>query len=411
MKTGNLADHFEGVAVRRLTPNDCDLNVSNGHELDGSSKLREILGETESKATHGAGFPTRIFYFDDEQDEPVRGDIFCSWYDCRANQPKRRAEWRLYYQASEVLGHNGLAKAGDLIFVALEKSSRCLVIVVAAKDSVFERRFLSLFRISGEDLESLSIREITDEDDLGFLEREMLDLLEMVPVVEDPELLEIMIRDFGPAFPTTKVFSEFARKHLDSSPGPVDPDRFLLDAIDREEALFRILERHLVEERISKPFGNVDEFVSYSLSVHNRRKSRAGYALENHLDYLFTQFGLRYETGAKVEDNKRPDFLFPGSREYFDDTFPVDLLVLLGAKTSCKDRWRQVLSEGNRLETKHLLTIEPAISRNQLHEMNASKLQLVAPSSIRDTYPATEAAHVQTLADFIFRVKELQHTE
>lgn len=411
MKKSKLADHFEGVAVRRLTPNDCDLKVSHGHELDGSSRLREILGETESRFSNGGGFPTRIFYFDDEKEGPLFGDILCSWYDCRANQPSRSAEWRLYYSDSEVLGHNGLAMAGDLLFVALERVSRSLVIIVAARDSTFERRFMQLFQIEGAESSALEVRQIRADADLGFLERQMLDLLEIVSVVDDPELLRIMVDKFGSSFPKTKVFSEFARQDLATDTIAEDPDRFLLDAIDREEALFRIFEKHLVEDRINNTFENVDEFISYSLSVHNRRKSRAGYALENHLDYLFRQHGLRYETGARVENNKKPDFLFPGRTEYFDMNYPTGLLVLLGAKMTCKDRWRQVLSEGNRLATKHLVTIEPSISRNQLREMNASNLQLVAPSPILYTYPETEAERVQSLAEFINLIKRLQHTD
>ena len=42
---------------------------------------------------------------------------------------------------------------------------------------------------------------------------------------------------------------------------------------------------------------------------------------------------------------------------------------MLAAKTSCKDRWRQVLAEADRIRTKHLLTLEPAISKIQTAEM------------------------------------------
>jgi hypothetical protein len=50
--------------------------------------------------------------------------------------------------------------------------------------------------------------------------------------------------------------------------------------MDREEVLFRTLERHIVNERLRRGFSDGDEFVAFSLSVQNRRKARAGRALE-----------------------------------------------------------------------------------------------------------------------------------
>lgn len=90
------------------------------------------------------------------------------------------------------------------------------------------------------------------------------------------------------------------------------------------------------------------------MSVQQRRKARAGYSLENHLSCLFEERGLTFERGAHTEGKKKPDFLFPGTRAYHDEAFPVAALTLLGAKSTCKDRWRQVLTEGARVPAKHL---------------------------------------------------------
>ena len=107
---------------------------------------------------------------------------------------------------------------------------------------------------------------------------------------------------------------------------------------------------------------DVDGFLSFSLSVQNRRKSRAGQALENHLEELFTAHGIRFARGVVTENCNTPDFLFPGALEYQNPTFPTAMLTMLGAKSTLKDRWRQVLSEAARIEDKHLLTLEPGIS-------------------------------------------------
>ncbi len=65
---------------------------------------------------------------------------------------------------------------------------------------------------------------------------------------------------------------------------------------------------------------------------------------------------------------------------------------MLGVKSTCKDRWRQVLAEANRIEHKHLLTFEAAISSNQTDEMRTKNLQLVVPRRLHDSYTETQRA-------------------
>ena len=61
-------------------------------------------------------------------------------------------------------------------------------------------------------------------------------------------------------------------------------------------------------------------------------------------------------------------------------------LTMLGAKSTCKDRWRQVLAEAEKISRKHLLTLEPGISEPQTHQMEASSLQLVVPQPVQGSY-------------------------
>ena len=150
---------------------------------------------------------------------------------------------------------------------------------------------------------------------------------------------------------------------------------------------------------------DVDGFVSFSLSVQNRRKSRAGHSLEHHLASIFEAHQLDFDRGARTEGNKRPDFLFPGTKAYQDPGFPASSLTLLGAKSSCKDRWRQVLSEGERVLEKHLITLEPGISTNQTDEMQAAGLQLVVPSPLHASYRPEQASWLMSLEDLLNMTK------
>ncbi|MBI5397105.1 MAG: hypothetical protein HZA91_17545, partial [Verrucomicrobia bacterium] len=99
---------------------------------------------------------------------------------------------------------------------------------------------------------------------------------------------------------------------------------------------------------------------------------------------------------------------FPGAAQYFDASFPVAWLTLLGAKTSCKDRWRQILAESARVKEKHVVTLEPAISANQLAQMRAHNLQLVIPAPLHVTYPEAERAKLLDMATFIAAVGDKQ---
>ena len=74
---------------------------------------------------------------------------------------------------------------------------------------------------------------------------------------------------------------------------------------------------------------------------------------------------------------------------------------MLSAKTASKDRWQQVLSKAMRILDKHLLTLEPGISENQTDQMRTSRLQLVVPRGIHETYGG-EPAEMAYVAIRIF---------
>ena len=186
------------------------------------------------------------------------------------------------------------------------------------------------------------------------------------------------------------------------------PDAQLLKWIDTEYALFRSFEEKIYAPIYSVPFANCQELVKFSNIILNRRKSRAGKSLEHHLATIFTAAQLEYEEQTVTEDNKKPDFLFPGGEAYHNLLFPTDKLVFLGAKTTCKDRWRQVLNEANRIETKYLFTLQQGISKNQLREMKHEHLKLVVPATYRTSFDKEFRPEIETLASFIEIVKVKQ---
>ena len=134
-----------------------------------------------------------------------------------------------------------------------------------------------------------------------------------------------------------------------------------------------------------------------------------GLSLENHLEAVFACHGLRYVRGTETENRSKPDFLFPGAAEYHDLQFPAERLTMLGAKSACKDRWRQVLPEAGRIDVKHLLTLEPSISANQTDEMAARGVQLVLPRELHETYAPAPRSSLMDLDTFINLVTRRQN--
>ncbi len=222
------------------------------------------------------------------------------------------------------------------------------------------------------------------------------------------ELLGEMQTRFGGDFPTTIEFSDFARETGVTVDPVADPDEALITWIEWEYELFRVLEKQIVELRLKQGFEEVDEFLSYSLSVQNRRKSRTGHALENHLIRIFTDNGLRFSNSCETENKSKPDFMFPGCEEYHVGDFDPKRLTMLGAKTTCKDRWRQVLAEAERIDDKFLVTREEGISENQTDEMQAQGLQLVLPRRLHATFTPAQQTWLYDMKMFIDYVRAKQ---
>jgi hypothetical protein len=159
----------------------------------------------------------------------------------------------------------------------------------------------------------------------------------------------------------------------------INPDKEILGWLDTEYQLFKELERNRYSSRILTCFDSVQELLDTANTILNRRKSRAGKSLEHHLAEVFSIFRLAFEMQAETEDKKKPDFLFPNRGAYLNRGFDASKLVFLASKTTCKDRWRQVLNEADKIKTKHLFTLQQGISENQLREMYNSNVCLVVP--------------------------------
>jgi hypothetical protein len=403
MKRGQLSEHFVGQAAKRLSAVEARPERSNQHEFNGVAQLARILGPAIPRREITA----RFLYLDDVEERVVGAQGTVTWYDARERHPTR-SECRLYFPPTAV---SDAFREGDLLVLG-RRPDGTLLIVVAARGTTAEQQLLWLFGLGEVAAGRFEIRDEADADRmaLNFASRRILEELGIDAFVDAGALLGEMLARFGGGFPRARDFSAYARGTVSAVSPTEAADDALLAWFEREEALFRTLERHLVAERLRQGFGehDVDAFVAYSLSVHNRRKARAGSGLQNHLRAILEARSIRFTAQGVTENRATPDFLFPGIDEYRDPAFPVALLTMLGVKSSCKDRWRQVLAEADRIEHKHLLTLEPGISQNQTDGMKAKRLQLVVPAPLHATYSSPSAAWLWSVERFLQFVADRQ---
>ncbi|WP_112185428.1 type II restriction endonuclease [Ralstonia sp. GX3-BWBA] len=433
MKPGYLSEYFEGVAAKRLSAVEADETRSNQHEYHATKRVQAFLGSPEEKTR----IPARFLYLTDDDPDPIVEDAFLTLYNCRKGKP-RAPEYHLYFPTTNVSLN---ASEGDLLVIA-KKRDGDLLVIIAENGSSIGRQIEWLFGFADLAHPGFSVKSEleTEQDRIEFASRFILENIGIAVETSEDTYLDEMLSRFDSRFPTTREFSAYARSTLKDLSPQDQPDLVLMTWMEREEILFRTLERYLIADRLSvgfidpsktviSPAGflfhsdeelngihkkingvDVDSFISFSLSVQNRRKSRVGLALENHLELLFADNGLRYTRTAITENKAKPDFLFPGVAEYHNPAFDSLRLTMLGVKSTCKDRWRQVLAEADRIDDKHLLTLETAISTHQTDEMAAKRVQLVLPRGLHQTYTLTQQAWLMDVEAFISLARQRQNS-
>lgn len=407
MKNGYLSEYFDGVAAKRLSAVEADRTRSNQHEYQATKSMLTFMG----KPLESTRIPARFLYLTDDDSEAIAEDAFLTLYDSRKDQPHRSSEYRFYFPTTSV---SLCAAEGDLLVIA-KRHDGGLLVVVAENGSSVAAQIEWLFGFTDLAHPGFSVKsELESEQDrIAFASRFILENIGVVVEASADNYLDAMLEKFKGKFPTTREFSAYARSTLKDLNPVEDQDGVLMAWMEQEEILFRTFERHLIADRLATGFSgdmgvDIDGFLSFSLSVQNRRKSRVGLALENHLELLFTECGIQYKRTAITENKAKPDFIFPGVEAYHDPAFDALRLTMLGVKSTCKDRWRQVLAEADRIEHKHLLTLETSISRHQTDEMQAKNLQLVLPRGLHKTYTPEQQAWLMDVSAFTVLVRERQ---
>jgi len=283
---------------------------------------------------------------------------------------------------------------GSLIVIAEMDVDYYKAFVLESEDDI--ESFLSYFNLSTE--QTNQIIDLTQAHDEGDMLR-----LAIMERIKD-------LQEFPMTYEMGKMAQDIYNRLNNVTPEQIrkTPDKILMSWYSAEWELFRSLEEKVYKPVYTQPFADCQSLIDFSNKILNRRKSRAGKSLEHHLSAIFSAEDLVFEEQAVTEENKKPDFLFPNSECYHNFEFPAEDLTVLGAKTTCKDRWRQVTTEADRVDEKYLFTLQPGISRNQLKEMASEKVLLVVPEDHIQTFPKEYQGSLSTLSGFINLVRQKQ---
>uniref|UniRef100_UPI002596C9F2 type II restriction endonuclease n=1 Tax=uncultured Thalassospira sp. TaxID=404382 RepID=UPI002596C9F2 len=133
-----------------------------------------------------------------------------------------------------------------------------------------------------------------------------------------------------------------------------------------------------IMRRLTDSLAEIDKLM---LSASQQRKSRAGYSYEHHIEAMLNAALIPFEKQVILENKKRPDFILP-SLSYATRLQPVNQQgLILSAKTTLRERWKQVEREKGDRDL-YLTTVDENIPASTIEDMARIDVQLVVPEGL-----------------------------
>ena len=168
------------------------------------------------------------------------------------------------------------------------------------------------------------------------------------------------------------------------------------------ELLWQIMENSLPPKPLTKNQleqhvkGKFSELQNFYKSLSQSRVARAGGSLQNHIAYVFSI--LKYPFEAQQEIDGKPDFILPNATLYRQN--PGEC-ILVTAKRTLRERWRQIITEGFMSPQYFLITIDEKQTEHNLREMAGHRIYLVVPERLKlNIQDYEEAGNVISIKSF-----------
>lgn len=329
--------------------------------------------------------------FHEEDIEIEWQDEFITQSSIKYYGQKTRDEYRLTRFGRDFDYHERIS-TGDVLVISRIVHGSFKAFILKTEDEI--ESFLNAFGLSPVDSGSV------------------IEASQQVKITNEEDEYADFFKTLNGVFPSTETMSKVSREielkiNNHESEILTNPDKKILDWTASEYRLFRHIEKNLHLNQVISGFSDLEDFVTLANTILNRRKSRAGKSLEHHLSFIFSKNLLTFCEQKITEGNSRPDFIFPSIDAYHDSKYHRQEIFVLAAKTTCKDRWRQILSETKNLDIHYLFTLQQGITTNQLDEMLDSGVQLVVPKQHLYTFSEAYRGKILTLKSFINEVRRI----
>ncbi|WP_206733375.1 type II restriction endonuclease [Luteimonas sp. YGD11-2] len=119
------------------------------------------------------------------------------------------------------------------------------------------------------------------------------------------------------------------------------------------------------------------------LSASQQRKTRAGRSFEHHIAAALTAGNVRFQEQA-VTGGRRPDFVLPDLATLRQKKRERSAALVLAAKTTLRERWKQVSSEQLNCDV-YLATVDDRVTAASIREMAGLGIRLVVPEMLKNS--------------------------
>lgn len=159
-----------------------------------------------------------------------------------------------------------------------------------------------------------------------------------------------------------------------------------------------------VVRRLVDATGAVDRLM---LSASQQRKSRAGYSFEHHIEAMLEAGNIPFAKQVVMDAKKRPDFVLPSLVHLKKPYEGAQRGLILSAKTTLRERWKQVQREMGGSDL-FLATVDESIAANAIEDMASMDINLVVPETLKKSKDTEYVRHDNVLDFATFFRGELQ---
>lgn len=153
----------------------------------------------------------------------------------------------------------------------------------------------------------------------------------------------------------------------------------------------------------------VPEIDAIMLSASQQRKSRAGYSFEHQIEAMLTAAAVPFGKQVVMDATKRrPDFVLPSLPHFKRPLDGAERGLILSAKTTLRERWKQVENEMGGGADLFLATVDENIAATAIEAMAAMNIRLVVPETLKKSKDTEYDRHSNVLDFATFFGTELR---